>query len=623
MNTVITLSIFLTAIVAAFIISLICKPKLAKSIIISAFFIAIIGGLVTYGYAYFISYDNFLLTTVKTLFAIIRMFLGEENYGDIASIPGSYDSVFQIIFWAIHVIALFATTGAAITAFGTGMMRRLRIRLKRTGHLSVIFGVKEETIAFGRKLLEKGHTQIIFVSATADNLSCDMIADMDCLLRSDIDAVLGTRKFLKSLGMTWNQKSIHIYALSDNASDNQEYAEQLLDALEHLHISSNATALTILGAEDETDNPFQVTSDHYGYGNVIVLNETEMAARLLMLKYPPHEHISFDQNGKASEDFHGLVIGFGNIGQAVLKQLVQDGQFEGSHFKLAVFAPQYEQRIGKLWHECEQMISNYDISFFSEDARSIKMYDYLRKNVNTLKYIVLCTGDDVLNTEISEQFYHFLILHNSSARIYQCGKKRICCQLSPNRIEVHDIYTPSILCTDQIDRMAMILNQAYCAGNGLDMEENWINCDYFSRMSSRASADFAQAFLKASGADEQQVISGNWNLNDTLLENLAKTEHLRWCAFHYTMGFKAMTDEAYKKRCDAYLKEIKETGTSRIRPGKDLKERIHACLIDWDDLDELSKKEHAVTGKNIDYKQMDRNNVLMLPEVLKAANKDI
>lgn len=622
MNTIVTISIFLTAILAAFIITLVCKPKLAKSIIISAFFIAIIGGLATYGYAYFINYENIFLTTVKTLFAIIRMFLGEENYSDIADIPGSYDSAFQIIFWAIHVIALFTTAGAAITAFGTGMMRRLRIRLKRTGHLSVIFGVKDETISFGRKLLEKGHTQIVFVTNTADSLSCEMITDMDCLLRTDTDAVLGTRKFLKSLGMTSGQKNIHLYALSDNASDNQEYAEKILDALEFLHISPDITALTILGDEDETDNPFQVTKDHYGYGNVIVLNETEMAARLLMLKYPPHEHMRFDKDGKAVEDFHGLVIGFGNIGQAVLKQLVQDGQFEGSHFKLAVFAPQYEQRIGKLWYECEQMISNYDISFFSQDARSIKMYDYLKKNINTLKYIVLCTGDDTLNTEISEQFHHFLTLHNSSARIYQCGRKRICCQLSPNKIESHDIYTPSILCTDQIDRMAMILNHAYCTGNGLSMEENWLNCDYFSRMSSRASADFAQVFLKASGADKQQVISGNWNLNETLLENLAKTEHLRWCAFHYSMGFKAMTDEVYKKRCDAYLKEIKETGNSRIRLGKDLKERIHACLIDWDDLDELSKKENAITGKQVDYKQMDRNNVLMLPELLKAANED-
>ena len=52
--------------------------------------------------------------------------------------------------------------------------------------------------------------------------------------------------------------------------------------------------------------------------------------------------------------------------------------------------------------------------------------------------------------------------------------------------------------------------------------------------------------------------------------------------------------------------------------GKDLGERLHCCLIPWEDLDDLSARENAVTGKSVDYKQMDRNNVLTLPELLKG-----
>ena len=43
----------------------------------------------------------------------------------------------------------------------------------------------------------------------------------------------------------------------------------------------------------------------------------------------------------------------------------------------------------------------------------------------------------------------------------------------------------------------------------------------------------------------------------------------------------------------------------------------HACLIPWEELDDLSRRENAVTGGQTDYKQMDRNNILIFSRVLK------
>ena len=99
------------------------------------------------------------------------------------------------------------------------------------------------------------------------------------------------------------------------------------------------------------------------------------------------------------------------------------------------------------------------------------------------------------------------------------------------------------------------------------------------------------------------------------MEHLAITEHERWCAFHYCMGFAPMTQEEFAARCETYLAQ-KAAGEKPLRIGKDLNARIHACLIDWDALDTLSQKENAVTGGRVDYKQMDRDNVLTLPLIL-------
>ena len=143
-----------------------------------------------------------------------------------------------------------------------------------------------------------------------------------------------------------------------------------------------------------------------------------------------------------------------------------------------------------------------------------------------------------------------------------------------------------------------------------------MRCDYFGRMSSRASADFYQAVLKATGKTAQQIEDGEWPPQDDVLENLAITEHMRWCAFHYVMGFHAMTESEFAQRAERYKKEMQEKGTSSLRLSKDMEKRKHACLIPWEELDRLSEREGAVTGKKLDYKQLDRNNILVLPELL-------
>ena len=45
-------------------------------------------------------------------------------------------------------------------------------------------------------------------------------------------------------------------------------------------------------------------------------------------------------------------------------------------------------------------------------------------------------------------------------------------------------------------------------------------------------------------------------------------------------------------------------------------------MIPWDDLDALSVAENGYTGKNLDYKAMDRNNVLAMPQILAIAREE-
>ena len=84
-------------------------------------------------------------------------------------------------------------------------------------------------------------------------------------------------------------------------------------------------------------------------------------------------------------------------------------------------------------------------------------------------------------------------------------------------------------------------------------------------------------------------------------------------------GWQSVSREEFDARSQIYRKELADTGSGKIRIGKDLQQRIHACLVPWEELDDLSARENAITGKSTDYKEMDRNNVRAIPAILRAS----
>ena len=613
MENILTIILGTVAVYLALFAHVAFSPKFSRRLIGFAAGFAVVVGLVFYGACFSTLCDSVLLAVLNTCHAVFSLFLGEGNADAIADSPLMQYEFVQIVFSALTFFGIFATAGAAISAVGAKFLQSLRVYLQRRRPLSVIHTLNENTLEFARKLAEeKGHT-VIFVDENPDSSCSETAAELGCLVRSDTAAIDADITFLRSIGVRGSRK-IALFSLSADRFANREYAQNFLQALLKLQIPSQQTSLTIFAEEDETENTF--ASKDGGYGTVLCVNEEYMAARLLMKNAPVHAVMDFDENGRATEDFHALVIGSGNMGQAVIKQLVMNGQFAGSHFRLAIFDPEFDSITGRLYYECNPIFTEYNITPYCEDARGQQMFAYLNENLQSLKYIVVCSGNDDSNREICRQLSHFLTTHKKEMPLYICSSRGLQ-RIDANSVQRWEIFTPYVLCTDDMDQMAMLLNQAYC-GNDKSPRENWADCDYFSRMSSRASADYAPAFLKMAGISADTVPEGDW-MTPAQLENMAISEHERWCAFHYCMGFRAMTREEFDERCRIYTEEKAKNPATRYRIGKDLSARIHCCLIPWDALDDLSARENAVTGKNVDYKQMDRNNVLMLPELLKAS----
>lgn len=618
MNHTLLIILGTVAIYLALFVNVAFSPKISKRLIAIAGAVVIVCGLVFYSICFSTAYDHLALAILKTCHAVLQLFIGENPLAIIDGSPLLERPVFQIASSALGFLGVFTTAGAALSAIGAGFLRKVRLFLQRKKSVAVVQPLNSKTLAFARELNAKKQTLVVFVDENPDASCVEAAHEFGSVIRSDEDAIAGNTAFVRSLGIGKSGRNLSLYALSEDQFANRQYACHLADALQKLGIPAVQTGLTIFANEDETQNTIFSRDGAYTYGSILCVSQEQLAARLLMHKAPPWEAISFDENGRAVQDFHALVVGSGRVGQAVIKQLVMNGQFSGSRFALTVFDPKYPAICGQLMHESRQIFRHYDIDARPFDARSDEMYDFLEESVHKLRYIVLCTGNDTVNREVARQLYHFFAAHGRSLPVLICSRRGLQ-RITDTEVERWDIFATEVLCSDDMDKLAMLLNHSYC-GNGKTPRENWDACDYFSRMSSRASADFAPAFLKMAGLPADAVPEGEW-YTPQQLENMAISEHDRWCAFHYCMGFRGMTEEEYAERCRIYKEEKAKNPASRYRIGKDISKRIHCCLIPWEQLDALSDAENAVTGGNVDYKAMDRNNVLTLPALLKSAKE--
>ena len=609
------------ALFVAVIVCLAFRPEKIKKVIAKMALGIAVGAMFSYGYGYANQTANQMppsVAVIRSTMDALRIFVGGNNWDAVkTAYPANWQ---QFLFWLLHLVALFTSASAVITSLGSRLIRRIRMRLLPLWDISVIYGLNDSTLSFAAKLMDQGVRSVLFVEQNPSQALSDRVERKGCVLRSDPQALKATPKFLKSIGAIRRKRKLHVYALGADAASNRQYAQHILESLQKCDVAQENTTLTLLCTEEDTAQVFLRSEARYGFGSVLAVNEPEMAARMLIHAFPPCDVICFDNQGRAQNSFHGVVIGFGHIGQAVLKQLVVHGQFTDNSFRAAVFSPRYSQRMGFMAHECGQMLKHYDISFYDSDGRSCEVYDYLAKHADSVNYIALCTGKDASNMEIAEQLRVFFRNRNMRTPIYMCSNNGIFYQNADGQLEPKEIYDPKILCSDQIDRMAMVLHHHYI-GVG-DMRENWKNCNYFDRMSSRSAADFLHTILRAAGTTEASA-RGNWAPRGELLENLAKMEHLRWNAFHYAMGFRPMTEEEYEARVAEFLRKRSADPNTTYRIARDMERRIHACMIPWESLDRYSDKENAVTGQNRDYAENDRQNICAMKDVLQKMDIDL
>lgn len=559
--------------------------------------IAIIVGIFSYGYAY--SWQDGLSAAVvlKTLLTVCRSFGGMNDYAAVSATPLFAHEPMKVLFWAGHFLAFYLTASAAIAVLGRRMLNFLRTTMLRWGDLCLIYDANPDSMRLAGDR-RKGRSMVLVTERSDEAVSA--VADaLGAVVFPGGRSLCADERFLKSIGLKRGSRPVDVYCVGSDPGGNLRYAEALLAALEGRGVSPDATSLFLLGVSEDRAARLLAQGDRYGYGALFACDRYELIARLLVAKRPPWDFLRFDADGRATGDLRVFIVGFGRMGVAVLRQLLINGQAEGSDFHAEVFDRRMEDLRGFAGACYPALLEQYDIALHAADADSTLFYERLADHAPDM--IVLCTSSRKQNAELADNLH----------RLYGSRKERPCViQCTPDAALIDDVeYRLDSVDVRGMDRAAMVLNHAYCGGPS--PEADWKACDPFSRASCRAAADFYPAFLKAAGVTREEALAGKWPPAPGVLENLSRTEHLRWCAFYLAMGYAPMSEAEFARRCGMYRR-----GETR-RIAKNADGMTHACLTPWERLDALSERENAVTGGSVDYKALDRDNVLAIPDILR------
>lgn len=607
MTRVFLISTFVFAIFAAALICMTSPKQFRNRLISTCAAISVIIGVCFYGYCFSIIDESFGAAVFHALLAVCKMFVGRNEVATIQSTPVYQNSIGMTIFWLGHFLAFFVTAGATVAVIGNALFRRIRATLFRGRKLLLIYGTNDAALAYGRRMIAEKKHAVMYVDDEGDMALDATLSAVGTFADCSQEAIAPDARFLKRIGVLRSGRQADFALLQEDPLKNLVYAQKLLDALSAAGITPDQTTLLLRGVEENDAGYLMNSEAQYGFGDVYAFNEYSLTARMMIRQYPPCNVLSFDAKGAAQGDFTAAIIGFGPMGMAVLDQLVMNGQFAGSRFSVDVFDD--TDRGGLL--RSMQTGRVYDIGFHACGADQDELYKQLE--AKRYPYIVLCQDTPAQNLALANKLRKWYRGRPDQPLVLQCtGEGLIGMRGDRYDLQYRFIYASDALNLWQNDADAMVLNQYYCKGNGHSMAENWHACDYFSRMSNRAAADFVPSHLHAIGKTAADVAASGLGIDDETLENMAYTEHLRWNAFHYVMGYQVMTADEVRERAAA---NERNSGT-KLRLNKDTATCRHACLVPWEELDAVSELENRLNGTHKDYKQADRDNILAIPELL-------
>ena len=342
-------------------------------------------------------------------------------------------------------------------------------------------------------------------------------------------------------------------------------------------------------------------------------------------------------NATVNSTFTAMIIGFGKTGQETLKFIFEFSAFlHGKKDKSAFKCYCVDNKIDKMQAQftldvpyAKEMIAQGELEFLDVNQKSSQFWSFMAEKINDINYVVVALNDDDNALDITTKIYNFANRYRVGGfdkfhifvRMFRDENKRnlFTAMSTMNSVAMFDeasanaegkpegkraceevvtafgcfteIFRKDIVIEGVIDSVASRFSATYnklYPYKGEDFLQKKERRNYLVKQSSRRKKlqNFSNAlhiYSKAmliGGYDRLKSLvkknsDGFYVISDEhLRHNLSRTEHFRWNASHYMLGYLLMPDD---------MKQI------MALQGKTVNEQMkqHCCLVEFDELSDI------------------------------------
>lgn len=303
--------------------------------------------------------------------------------------------------------------------------------------------------------------------------------------------------------------------------------------------------------------------------------------------------------------FSLCVVGFGPLSREFLLTTYENTAFETSvsgqgGLDALIVSKDLADCRGAFYRDFPEVARNPGLTWLERGAEEGAFFEALEQRLDRLDQIFIDTGDTAQNINTALRLLRLcrrraisplpqlvVALHEDAPGSAELLSNVDCVTfLQDNRTQ----FTYEELVRRRADREAQALHRRYQSNNGA--APDWQHLGTFAQASNRAVLwDIPNKLTLAgdlSGLSPEEKEQVCWRL--------ARYEHRRWNAFHFSRGWVRLPVE-----------ELTEEERAQCKT-KHTDQRRHICLVDWDQLDELPQSKPGIL------KFYDYENVVQLLE---------
>jgi len=578
------------------------------------------------------SLGNTFSAALRGMFSAARMLSINDDHSVLLEIHGTQwltENVFlQIIFWLCHVAAVIIVNIALFSLFGRKLTDKYRLYFGLHNELYVIKGSDKNAFLLAENIVmhdgtfKRPDTKRLIVFLLQEDDDEKKIYE-NAARFNGIVKVINRNNNLESCLNTFglngkNMKKFYVVLMSDDASLSDDTRRVLEHAKRNNIAPDNLNVYVLTSSEwnrKKTETVIEDTEQKYPY-TIHIMSEVDLVTREMIRTHPPYKCDLQFKDGKAARNFTVMILGFGTIGQQALLRLIMNGQFIGSRMRAIIVDNNINNLSKYFMHRYPGLNLCCDIDFSNNfDVQSKDFFSLLDKEAPDLNYIVIALSDDELNkqTALDIQMHYDRKNINELPFVAVSEKNGVVRAVKQDeKIFVfgcrEDIYKESMIIREELDVMAKAVNDTYNGENPSEVTL-WHDLDWETQESNRATADFIPAMLKLAEITKDELVNKTLLTDDVdLAETLAKTEHLRWNAFHVARGWRSISIDGMNQHFAA--------NSDKKLCRNNSKARFHVCLTSWDELDRVNEAYSLIIQDVVDFKKYDRGITGRIPKYL-------